>query len=170
MQFSTFKALIFRQNHRATINTLTSAIMEIILCTTIRPKIRVYMDLFALFAHKHLIKMYAPVLFFLFLYRTTIQPNIRILIDLMVLFHLLFILCTAIRSKYMVLFHFLFVFCTTSRPKLRVLNDLFLLFAYDHSTKIYGLLSFIYYFFCARPFDQKLGSLLIYYVLFTHEY
>ena len=43
----------------------------------------------------------------------------------------------------MVLFHLIFLFYTTIRPKLRVLIDLFLLCAYDHSTEIYGPLSFI---------------------------
>ena len=46
--------------------------------------------------------------------------------------------------------------------KIRVLIDLFLLFVHDHSTKLYGPLSFILSLFCARPFDQKLGSSLIY--------
>ena len=32
--------------------------------------------------------------------------------------------------------------CTTIRPEFRVSTDLFLLFAHDHSTKIYGYLSF----------------------------
>ena len=45
--------------------------------------------------------------------------------------------------------------------KIRVLIDLFLLFVHDHSTKLYGPLSFILSLFCARPFDQKLGSSLI---------
>ena len=36
------------------------------------------------------------------------------------------------------------------------------LFAYDHSTKLLGPLSFIL-FFSARPIDQKLGSSLIYF-------
>ena len=32
--------------------------------------------------------------------------------------------------------------CTTIRPEFRVPTDLFLFFAHDHSTKIYGPLSF----------------------------
>ena len=43
----------------------------------------------------------------------------------------------------MVPFHLIFLLCTTIRPKIRVLIDLFLLFAHDHSTKIYDRLSFI---------------------------
>ena len=79
----------------------------------------------------------------------------------------------------MVFFHLVFLQCTTIRPKIRVLNDLFLLFAHDHSTKIYGLLlvilSFVHdhstknqiphsfiSFMCTRPFDQKYGPLFIY--------
>ena len=46
-----------------------------------------------------------------------------------------------------------------------VLIDLFLLFAHDHSTNIYGPLSFIF-FFCARPSDQELWSSLIYFFYF----
>ena len=38
------------------------------------------------------------------------------------------------------------VICTTNRPKIRILNDLFLLCATDHSTEIYGPLSFILFF------------------------
>ena len=74
-----------------------------------------------------------------------------------------FYLHTTIRLKYMVLFHLIFLLCMTIQPKIRVLIDLFLLFAHDHSTKLYGPLSFILSLFCARPFDQKLGSSLIYF-------
>ena len=69
--------------------------------------------------------------------------------------------------------------CTTIWPKFRVPTDLFLLFAHDHLTKKYRPLSFILSFvydnstkirffidlfllFCAQPFDQTLGSSLIY--------
>ena len=70
--------------------------------------------------------------------------------------------------------------CTTIRPEFRVPTDLFILCSHDHSTKIYGLLSFIissarpfdqkirstliYFFICTRAFDQKLGSPLIYFI------
>ena len=77
----------------------------------------------------------------------------------------------------MVLFHLIFLLCTTIRPKIRVHTDLFLLFAHDHSTKVYDSLSFIlsrpfdlkirstliYLFICTRPFDQIIGSSFIYY-------
>ena len=46
----------------------------------------------------------------------------------------------------MVLFHLTFLLCTTIRPKIRVAIDLFLFCAHDHSTKIYGLLSFFFLF------------------------
>ena len=66
----------------------------------------------------------------------------------------------------MVLFHLIFLLSTTNRPKIRVLNDLFLLCAHDHSTEIYGPLSFT--LFCARPFDQDLESKLIY-IFYLHK-
>ena len=54
-------------------------------------------------------------------------------------------------------------FCLRSfNQNIRVLIDLFLLFVHDHSTKLYGSVSFIY-LFCARPFDQDLLSPLIYF-------
>ena len=43
----------------------------------------------------------------------------------------------------MVLFHLFFLLCMTIRPKIRSLIELFLLFANEHFTKIYDLLSFI---------------------------
>ena len=52
--------------------------------------------------------------------------------------------------------------CTTIRPEFRIPTGLFLLYAHDHSTKIYGPLSFNLSF-CARPFVQKSGSTLIYF-------
>ena len=83
------------------------------------------------------------------------------------------------KIKYLVLFYYLFfLFCTVIRPRIMLLIDLFLLFANDHSTKIYGPLSFIsfiyirqirpwssfiYSFFIARPLDQELLSSLIYF-------
>ena len=95
---------------------------------------------------------------------------------------------TTIRRKYMILFHLFFLLCAIIRPKIRVHTDLFLLLVHDHLTKIYGLLSFfllwisiwpfveeniwssfIYSFFCAWPFDKKLGSSLIYFFLFVHD-
>ena len=68
----------------------------------------------------------------------------------------------------------------TIRPRIMALIDLFLSFPINHSTKIYGLhsfisfiytrpfdqyiwSSFIYSFFWKRPFDQNIWSSFIYY-------
>ena len=67
---------------------------------------------------------------------TTIRPKFRVPTHF---FHM----HTTIWQKYMGLFHLIFLLCTTIRPKISVLIDLFLLRAYDHSTEIYGPLSFI---------------------------
>ena len=74
-----------------------------------------------------------------------------------------FYLYTTYQQKHMVLFHLIFLLCTTIRPELRVFIDLVFLFVHNHWTKLYGPLSFIYFFFRARPFNQKLGSSLIYF-------
>ena len=55
------------------------------------------------------------------------------------------------------------VICTTLRPEFRIPTILFLSFAHDHSTKKKIWSSFIYSFVCTQPFDQKLGSSLIYF-------
>ena len=84
-----------------------------------------------------------------------------------------------IRPKYMVLYHLFFHLCTISRPTARVLTDLFLLFVHEHSTKIFGSLSFnlsivhdhstknegphwFISFMSTRPFDQIIWSSFIY--------
>ena len=51
---------------------------------------------------------------------------------------------------------------TTIQPEFRVPTELFILYACDLSKKIYSLL-----FFSAWPFDQKLGSSLIYFFMCT---
>ena len=51
---------------------------------------------------------------------------------------------------------------TTIQPEFRVPTELFILYACDLSKKIYSLL-----FFSAWPFDQKLGSSLIYFFFFS---
>ena len=61
----------------------------------------------------------------------------------------------------MILFHSFFVLRTTIRPEVRILTDLFLLFAHDHSTEKYDPLIFNLSF--VRPFDQDLGTSLIYF-------
>ena len=57
---------------------------------------------------------------------------------------------------------FILFFVYDHSTKIRVLIHLFRLFVHDHSTKFYGLLLFILSLFCARSFDQKLGSSSIY--------
>ena len=57
---------------------------------------------------------------------------------------------------------------TTIRPKIRVFIYLFVLCAHDHSTQILWF-SYIYYFFCARPFDEDLGYHLFIF-LYAHNH
>ena len=96
-------------------------------------------DLFLLFAHDYLTKIYGS-LSFIFLLYTAIRPKVRVLIELFLYVHM------TIRPKYMhmVLFHLFFLQRITTRPKIRVLIDLFPLFAHGHSTKLYGPLSSIF--------------------------
>ena len=71
-----------------------------------------------------------------------------------------FYLYTTIQQKYVVLFHLFLFLCTIIRPKVRVLIDFFII-----CTRPVGQImrsSFIHSF-CARPFDLKLGSSLIYF-------
>ena len=104
-----------------------------LLCTTIRPRLRVLTDLF-------------------FYLHTTIRQKC------IVLFHLFFLLFTTIRPKLGSLLIYFFYLYTTILPNYMALFHLFFLyFVYDHSTKNQGPHQFIY-FICIRPFDQKLGS------------
>ena len=50
-------------------------------CTTIRPKIRVFIDIYLSFAHDHSTKIYDLLSFILSLY-TTIRPKTSVVIDL----------------------------------------------------------------------------------------
>ena len=68
----------------------------------------------------------------------------------------------------MVLFHLIFLLCTTIRPKIRVHTDLFLLFAHDHSTKVYGPLSFILSF--VHDHSTKIYGLLSFILSFVHDH
>ena len=107
-------------------------------------------------------KLWSSLIYFFYLH-TTIRLNY------MVLFHLFFLLRTTIRPKDMVLFHFFFfLLCTTIRPKILGHIDLLLLFTHNHSTKIYGPLSFSF-FFCKRPVDQNTWSSFIC-SFFLHNY
>ena len=75
---------------------------------------------------------------------------------------------TTIRQKDIVLFHLIFLLCITIQPKIRVHTNLFLLFAHDHSTKVYGLLSFILSLCTTiRPKIRVLINLLF---LFAHDH
>ena len=88
---------------------------------------------------------------------------------------------------------FIHSLCTTIRPKNRVLINLLFLFVHDHSTKLGVTLTLLFilfldvailpllyswqilplhligYFFCARPFDQKIRSTLIYFFIFDQK-
>ena len=86
---------------------------------------------------------------------TTIRPEFRVPTDLFLLF------AHDHSTKIYGPLSFNLSFVHDHSTKIRVLIDLFLLFVHDHSTKLYGPLSFILSLFCARPFDQKLGSSLI---------
>ena len=98
-----------------------------LLCTTIRPKIRVLNDLFLLCAHDHQTEIYDPLSFTLFFCARPFDQDLKS--KLIYIFYLY----TTIRQKYMVLFHVIFLFCTTIGPRIRVLLNLFFLFVHDHS-------------------------------------
>ena len=110
-------------------------------CKTIRPRIRVFTDLF-FYVHATNRPTYMVFFYLFFLLNTTIRPKARVHTDLFLLFvhhH-----STEIRGPHL----FIFVMCT--RP-------------FDKN--IWS--SFINSFFCARPFDQKLRSTLIYFFMYT---
>ena len=124
------------------------------ICTTIRPEFRVPTDLFLLFAHDHSTKKYGPLSFNLsFVHDNSTKTQLA-----RVLAGLFFYLHTTIRQKMYRPLSFILSFVYDHSTKIRVLIDLFLLIVNDHLTKLYGPLSFIFSLFCARPFDQKLGS------------
>ena len=96
------------------------------------------------------------VLFHLFfLLSSTIPPKVMVLIDLFLLFardhstintwssSVYSFFCKRPFDQNILSYFIYFLLCTTIRPKIMVLIDVFHLFAYDHSTKIYGPLSFI---------------------------
>ena len=56
-----------------------------LLCTTIRPKLRVFIDLFFILAHDHSTKLHGPLSFILSLC-TSIRSKIRVLINFFFLF------------------------------------------------------------------------------------
>ena len=95
---------------------------------TNRPKNRVLIDLFLLFAHDYLTKMYDPLSFAFFLLCKTIPLKATGLIDLFCLFSLEH--STKLYDPLSVILSL----CTTIRPKIRVAIILFF-FIHDHSTK-----------------------------------
>ena len=106
-------------------------ILAEVICTTLRPDIRVPTDLHMTIRQKYMILFH--LIFFLC---TTIRPKIRVLNNL-------FLLCAHDHSTeiYGPLWFTLF-FVHDHSTKTRVLTDLFLLFSHDQSTKIYVPVSF----------------------------
>ena len=113
-------------------------------CTTIRPKIRVLIDLF-FHVHATIRPKYTVLFYLFFLLNTTIQPKIRVHTDLFLLF--LHHHSAEIHGPHL----FIFFMCT--RP-------------FDKN--IWS--SFINSFSCARPFGQKLRSTLIYFFICTRSF
>ena len=58
--------------------------------------------------------------------------------------------------------------CTTIPPEFRVSTDLFLLFAHDHSTKLYGPLSFNLSF--VQGHSTKIRVLIDLFLLWAHDH
>ena len=137
-----------------------------LLWTTIRPKVKVLIDLFLLFRHDHFIQICGPLSFIYsyFLY-LTLRPNIRFLIDLFPLF------AHNHWTKIFYSFSFILSFYTSIQPKLKVLIDLFLLFAHNHSTKFRGhsyslIFSFLNY--ANISFAIIIVALPLYFVNYIH--
>ena len=95
-----------------------------LLCTIIRPRLRILTDLFLLFADDHSKKYIVLFHLFSFIYY--------------------FFSARLFDQKLGSSLVYLFYLYTTTWSKIRVLIDLFLLFAHNHSTKIYYYLSFIF--------------------------
>ena len=97
-----------------------------------------------------------PSLIYSFYLYTTIRPIIRVHIDLFSYLH------TTIRPNYRVLFHFYFF---SARPFDQKLGSSLIYIFHLHTTirqNIWPSFSHLF-FLCARPFDQKLVSSLIYF-------
>ena len=179
-------------------NIWPSFIYSFFLHKTIRPKIRVLIDLFLSFTHDHSTKMYGPLSFILsFVHDHStkhLQPHWFILFICTRPFYqnvwssfiyfffsgrpfnqklgtsliYFFYLHRAIRPKYKVLFHLFFFWHTTIQPKIRVLIDLFLLFAHDHVTKMCGSLSYI--LLLCTTIRRKIRVLVNLFLLFLHDH
>ena len=122
----------------------------------------------------------SPLIYFFYAH-TTIRRNY------MVFFHYSFFSAWPFDQNLgsiLIFFFFFFHLYTTMWPKIMVLIDLIFLFLHSHliknegphwfisfiCTSPFGQItwsSFICFFFCLRPFDQKLGSTLMY---FLHLY
>ena len=148
--------------------------------TTIRPKVRVLINLFILFVHDHLTKI-RVLIFYL---HTTIRPNYRVFFHLLYSFFsaqpfdqklgssliYFFHLLTTIRQNYMIFFlSFILCLCTTIRPKNRVLINLLFLFVHNHSTKLGVTLTFLFIIFLDVPIFCLLYSWQILPLYFHHS-
>ena len=123
-------------------------------CTTIRPKIRVHIDLF-LYLHTTIRPNYR-VPFHLFYSFFSARPFDQKLESSLIYF---FRLHTTIRQKYMIFFlSFIHSLCTTIRPKNRVLINLLFLFVHDHSTKLGVTLTLLFILFLDVPIFRLLYS------------
>ena len=122
-------------------------------CTTIRPKIRVCIDLF-FYLHTAVRPNYR-VLFHLFYSFFTARPfDQKLESSLIYFFHL----HTTIREKYMIFFSsFVLSLCTTIQPKHSVLTNLFL-FVHDHSIKLGVNLTILFILFLDVPIFPLLYS------------
>ena len=115
-----------------------------LLCTTIRPKIRVVIYFFHLHTSiqqkVHDFHSFNPTLC------TTIRPKVRVLIDFFLSF------AHDRSTKMYDRLSFTLSLCTTIQPKIRVVINLFFSFIRNHSTKVRGhFYSFIYSFLnCAN--------------------
>ena len=137
-------------------------------CTTIRPKIRVHIDLF-LYLHTTIRPNYR-VPFHLFYSFFSARPFDQKLESSLIYF---FRLHTTIRQKYMIFFlSFIHSLCTTIRPKNRVLINLLFLFVHDHSTKLGVTLTLLFILFLDVPIFRLLYSwqiLPLHFIRYVHS-
>ena len=117
------------------------------MCTTIRPKIRVPINLiFFICTRPFDLRLGSSLIWFFYLY-TTIRPKIRDLINLT----------------------FLFVHSHSTKI-IRVLIYIFISFVHDHSTKMYGsfLLFNLFTYNCVNIWYATFMAVLIYFVNYIH--
>ena len=104
----------------------SSFIYSFLVHATIRPKIRVLIDLFLLYCTTLRPSIRVAILSLC----TTIRPKIRVFIDVFLLFahnH-----STKIYDR----LSFIFFLCTTIRPKIRAVINFIFLFVHDHSINV----------------------------------